>query len=1076
MQRAAERAVFLRFARIAGAALFLILISGQARLMAFPYNAVGNIDPGGANGLDLSGIALGDYNGDGNLDVLAMGRDPAGALQLRIYVNNGAGAYAAGVNVTGAAGQGLRDGGVAWGDLDNDGNLDVLVVGYNGANRQLRVYFCNNPATNSFTMVNVTGAANQGMRYSKVALADFNNDGYLDVLVVGTLTNANSGGVLRVYPNKGNRTFGAPIIVDAAGFTNGTVAVGDVNNDGFMDIVAEGYDTGGVARLRYYLNNGHGGFNAGVNIGAAGLVRGGLALGDLNNDGWLDLVASGSTANSSATSQLYFFLNNGAGGFGAANTVDTVTGNGAGLWRNGMALGDADNNGALDILAGGFDRAGARQLRLFRNNGATPTPSFTALAVTNVQALNSGDDDGGMAMGDVNADGRIDIVVSGTDGTRRLRQFTNNNTTAADIAPAAPTTLVSTFTFSTTGTSTATFKWNPGTDSGAGATATNMLTYDLQISTTSGFTGTNVISAFGNDTPLRGDYFRPPMIFDGNSNHGVVMLSTGPWQAQSVPEGLRTDTTYYYRVRTIDNGLIKSGWSGQGTLWTGVAPSPVILAAGSGPNPDNITLSWSAPGDDATKGNLTGNYRIQYSTVSSTVWSLASTPANAFTVAIATTNVTPGSLQSDILSGLQNGATYYAVLWSQDDVGLWSLISNTASAMAALGGLVPPGTITLNAATGVSPGQISLSWVAPGDDGFTPGTWAAAYDIRYTTTAAQSPAATNALFTAAPSVQPAFGTIPGPLVEGTLQTFVLANLQEGVTYYFAIKARDAELNWSNLSNGATTWAQRDTTPPGPPLNFTADTGSDPGDIDLSWNAPGDDGQTPGGTCQIYDIRYSTTAAQSPALSDALFNSASSVQPTLGTIPAPAVQGTPQGMALTGLLQGVTYYFAMKAADENPNWSALSNGATAQAQVTTQSIVIDTSLYNFGIVGVGLSTQTTAAVNVTYTGNVASTFLIYAATVTAGSPWSLGAATGMDQFVLYAGANSTQPLPGDFAAGDALSTMHQACTATTFSLTDEDCVDVADGEYVSLWFRLDMPSKSSTVSQQQIQVTVEAGHP
>ena len=1082
MQRTVGCGISRAIVSNAGAVLFFVLVLTARPLFAVPYNATPvNVDPA-ALGLSFSDVSLGDFNNDGFLDVLMNGTSAgtAATRQLRIYLSN-AGAFpsvndAAHILTPAGAAAGFQDGGVAFGDLDNDGHLDVLASGLDRSGaRQLQVYFYN-PAAGTFTTVNVPGAAGLGANMGRVALADFDLDGDLDILVSGTTTGANAGAVLRVYPNLGNRTFGAAIAV-GVGLWNSDVAVGDFNNDGLPDVLAEGVDTGGVRRLRVFRNTSAAGvisFAAPIDL-ATGLSQGGVAWGDLNNDGFLDVVANGSTAGNNAGSQLQFYLNNGAGGFGGANTVDTVTANGAGLWGGSVAVGDTDNDGDLDILANGRDRGGARQLRVYRNNGTTPTPGFTTQAVTNVTGgAGLGYRDGGVAWGDFNNDRKIDVLVSGTDnaGTRRLRVFWNT-VAQANTVPTAPTTLVSTFTFNSAGVSAATFKWNPGTDTAPGATAANMLAYDLQVSTTNAFTGVYTIPGLQTAAPLQGNYVRPPRIYDGNTNHGVMLISTAPWQAPAAPEGLRTDTTYYYRVRTYDNGLIPSGWSGTGTLWTGVAPSSVTLTAGSGPNPDNITLSWNAPGDDATKGNLTGNYRIQYSTISSTVWSLTSTPANAFTVTIATANVTPTSLQSKILNGLQDGATYYVVLWSQDDVGLWSVISNTANAMAALGGLVPPGTITLNAATGASPGQISLSWVAPGDDGFTPGTWAAAYDIRYSTTAAQSPAASNALFNTASSVAPAFGTIPAPLVEGTLQTFVLSNLLEGVTYYFAIKARDSSLNWSNLSNGATTWALRDTTPPGPPLNVSAATGGDPGDIDLTWTAPGDDGQTPGGTCQVYDIRYSTTVGLSPAVNDANFTAAASVS-GFGTIPAPAVQGTIQNMALAGLLQGVTYYFAMKAADENPNWSVLSAGATAQAQVTFQSIVLDISNYDFGTVAVGLSTQTTVAVNVTYSGNVPSTFLISAATVTAGSPWSLGAATGINQAVLYGGANSTQPLITDFAAGDVISTTAQACTAGNFALVDEDCVAVLDGQYVSLWFRLDMPTKSSTVAQQQIQVTVDAG--
>jgi hypothetical protein len=246
----------------------------------------------------------------------------------------------------------------------------------------------------------------------------------------------------------------------------------------------------------------------------------------------------------------------------------------------------------------------------------------------------------------------------------------------------------------------------------------------------------------------------------------------------------------------------------------------------------------------------------------------------------------------------------------------------------------------------------------------------------------------------------------------------------------------------------------------------------PGEIMLSWTATGDDGAV--GTAARHDIRYSTIAANSPALSDALFNLAASVTDFVA-IPPPSPAGTPESLDITGLLEGVTYYFAIKAADENPNWSPLSNGATAQAHVTTRDITLDVSGYNFGNVTLGLSTQTTAAVTVSYDGNVNSTFRIYAATITAGSPWTLGTTQGPDRAVLFAGFNSDLPLLSDFIGTNVVLNTSQICDANWFVL-DTDCVGVTPATDLTLWFRLDMPTTSSVVAEQQIQVTVEAGSP
>lgn len=89
-------------------------------------------------------------------------------------------------------------------------------------------------------------------------------------------------------------------------------------------------------------------------------------------------------------------------------------------------------------------------------------------------------------------------------------------------------------------------------------------------------------------------------------------------------------------------------------------------------------------------------------------------------------------------------------------------------------------------------------------------------------------------------------------------------------------------------------------------------------VTLNWTTPGDDSLS--GTASQFDIRYSTSP-----ITAANFASATRF---LTGIPVPAVPGTPQTVIVTGLLPSTTYYFAMKTADEVPNWAGLSNVVTA----------------------------------------------------------------------------------------------------------------------------------------------------
>jgi chitodextrinase len=199
--------------------------------------------------------------------------------------------------------------------------------------------------------------------------------------------------------------------------------------------------------------------------------------------------------------------------------------------------------------------------------------------------------------------------------------------------------------------------------------------------------------------------------------------------------------------------------------------------------------------------------------------------------------------------------------------------------------------------------RVTLTWTAPGDDGAR-GT-ASRYDIRYSMdplTEEVWPSASVATGEGAPS--PA----------GTRDTFVVTGLAPSTLYYFALKAEDDAGNWSAKSNiaSAPTTARPDETPPAAVTDLAA-AGATTASVTLAWTAPGDDGST--GTAAAYDIRYATSPIDESSWAYAF---------QAGGESAPGPAGTPETFAVTSLAPGTTYYFALKTADEKPNWSALSN--------------------------------------------------------------------------------------------------------------------------------------------------------
>ncbi|HNW45692.1 MAG TPA: fibronectin type III domain-containing protein, partial [Elusimicrobiales bacterium] len=138
-------------------------------------------------------------------------------------------------------------------------------------------------------------------------------------------------------------------------------------------------------------------------------------------------------------------------------------------------------------------------------------------------------------------------------------------------------------------------------------------------------------------------------------------------------------------------------------------------------------------------------------------------------------------------------------------------------------------------------------------------------------------------------------------------------------------------------------------------NLSASADATPGVIALAWTAPKADGST--GTAAAYEIRYSSTAAESPAMTEAQFwLSASAAGKT--TVPSPGPNGASEQLNIPGLLGGTTYYFAVKARASWDAWGYLSNGATAQTRLyppafdSFQSVAADSIQFRWTASGNG----------------------------------------------------------------------------------------------------------------------------
>jgi len=313
---------------------------------------------------------------------------------------------------------------------------------------------------------------------------------------------------------------------------------------------------------------------------------------------------------------------------------------------------------------------------------------------------------------------------------------------------------------------------------------------------------------------------------------------------------------------------------------------------------DAVTLTWTAPGDDGSSGTA-AQYDVRYSTapINATNWDLASQAAGEPAPQAA------GSPESFTVSGLVPGTTYYFAIKVADEVPNWSGLSNIITATTDPETEPPAAIANLNP-TGATATTVDLAWTAPGDDGTT-GT-ATEYDIRYGTSLAVLQNWDNAVQVTGE---------PSPSVAGSSETFTITGLTPSTTYYFGVKTADEIPNWSTISNVATTSTGVETDAPSAIANLLVVMPTET-TLSLIWTAPGDDGTT--GTASEYNIRYSTSTINGS-------NWAAATQ--LAGEPSPSPAGTPETLTVENLTAATTYFFAIKTADEVPNWSDLSNIAS-----------------------------------------------------------------------------------------------------------------------------------------------------
>jgi len=289
------------------------------------------------------GATWGDYDNDGFIDVFVANENAANSL----YHNNGNGTFTK-ITSQPLTTEVFASRAAAWADFDRDGFLDLFVAVLNGNNLLYK-----NNGNGTFTRITTGAIVNDGGVSYGCAWADYDLDGDSDLFV------ANYGNNF-LYRNDGDGSFtkitDGPVVTDGGNSFGGSW--GDYDNDGYPDLFVA--NTEGANYL--YHNDRNGKFSRimeyilGIQVG----ITKGVAWGDVNNDGWMDLYLAKNGADA-------LYLNQRDGGLSKLNTTYFS------LPDNSLACAwsDANRDGFLDLLVANYDATSNLYFNYFFNAGST---------------------------------------------------------------------------------------------------------------------------------------------------------------------------------------------------------------------------------------------------------------------------------------------------------------------------------------------------------------------------------------------------------------------------------------------------------------------------------------------------------------------------------------------------------------------------------------------------------------------------------------------------------------------------------------------------------------------------------
>ncbi|TNE69537.1 T9SS type A sorting domain-containing protein [bacterium] len=311
--------------------------------------------------LGASRISFGDIDGDTKPDMLISGATSTGLKQTKVYQ-----LFTQGVGYSWSERQelsGVIVGDSKFFDADNDGDLDLILTGSGLYGTVLELYLNTNPAPgtyreNPFELDFEAFSPAIGYDFSSVDVADVNQDGWLDVLISGNNYSAVGGRGLTtdIYMNSGGRfTLDEKASENLPENYHGTAKFADVNNDGFPDVLVVGREGAFLSIHQGKNDDGTIAYTTSA-LPIPASVGARFDVGDLNNDGFVDVIVSGREQIDGANTdpkRVWMLLNTGDESFELA--PEKWTAGFPETWNGSVEMGDLNGDGSMDVVFAASD-------------------------------------------------------------------------------------------------------------------------------------------------------------------------------------------------------------------------------------------------------------------------------------------------------------------------------------------------------------------------------------------------------------------------------------------------------------------------------------------------------------------------------------------------------------------------------------------------------------------------------------------------------------------------------------------------------------------------------------------------